>query len=151
MKHQAGVTLLELVVASALMGLLFFSGLQLLSACMTVQQSVIQSPHTQWAGLRLLTFLKITLAGIGNAEIQAEGKTLLYDSQRQLTFQHDAVHHQWQLVEKAPSHQPSLLYTWSEALPGRFAFAWQDESRRLLNIYLGNNEPALTLWLRNSA
>jgi len=150
MKRQAGVTLLEMVVASSLMGLLFFSGIHLLSALMTVEHSVIRNPATSLERLRLQTLLKIKLEGSNASEIQDQGKTLLYDSQHRLVFQHDSVYRRWQLVEKIPSHQPSLLYTWNEAHAGRFAFVWQNESRRLLNIYLGSTEPTLTLWLRNA-
>jgi hypothetical protein len=146
MPKARGVTLLELVVASAMMGLLFFSGLQLLSTLFSVQAR-LQAPASgiQTAALKRDTGLRLLLQDAQILDITDQGRTLQFQKQEQLQtlrFKPTASGG-WRLV----SDTHTLGY-WKPTSV-KSAFRFEQLHDRLLQISLGDPEKPLRIWLRN--
>lgn len=153
MKAVKGVTLLELVVASALTGLLFLSGLQMLSAMFSVHAAVMKptAQGASWEQVRLQAWLRNTLQDATDLEIVRDGKAVRYRQTTELAFKQDPTCGKWLLIRREEDQEPQVLFQWKALGKQRFAFAWQDGVTGLLDIYMGQNRPSLTLWLRNQS
>jgi hypothetical protein len=151
MKAFSGITLLELVMASVLMGLLFCSGLQLLGTLFQVQ-SVILKPGTQGADgnfIYLQAFLRSRLQGITNLEISEEGKSLHYNQTSWLSFRKNPDCPKWELVYEEEGYEAQTLFQWKNVTAENLVFTRDADNSSLLTIHLGQEAPALSIWLRN--
>lgn len=145
MKSSKGISLLELTLSASLMGLLFFSGLQMLSGLLTVQARF----GSQNAGLSLSSTLlesrlQMLIAGAQNLVVNNENQTLTFTNQgtaETLSFLKTATH--WEL-----RYRQKVLGQWplsTSLVVPHFTLA----NERLIKVQWPQSQTPLIIWLRN--
>jgi hypothetical protein len=144
MKAQ-GLSLIELTVGAALMGLLFLSGLQLLSSLFSVQAHLMPSRNAlSFEPLLLKTQLQQALQEANTVEVSPEHLSLHFQNQEgahQVRFQN--ISHSWALWQDQIqlAHWPIST---DRQKPG-FTLS----SDNLLEITLPTEKTPVRIWLRN--
>jgi hypothetical protein len=145
MRKLLGISLLELTVGSALMGLLFMSGLQLLSSLFLAQARF--SPSQQAFNVEplfLKTQLQQMLQEAELTDVAGDGLSLHFQNQtgrHQLRFQ--KVSQSWYLWQD----QVQLAH-WSVASIQKKPY-FQLSTARLLDVQLPMEKTVVSIWLRN--
>jgi hypothetical protein len=146
---SAGYTVIELVVTSLLMGLLFCGGLQLLGNLATVQRALVKdNPIVNGEDSEFLAaWLHLQLAGALRVEVINQGKGLRYQKRdgllEVLTFKEASGKSQleYQIDDQAPWQVQQGIDTKNP----HFSLVRSN----LLKIYLVSPTRPLSIWLRN--
>jgi hypothetical protein len=142
---QQGTSLIELTLGAALMGLLFFSGLQLLSSFFSVQSHLVGSESKLSVEPLLLDVqLQQQLQETMLVELDSSQQVLSFEEagqSKQLRFQQDS--QTWSLWKDARQWAH-----WSKAAVQNKPHFDLLASNRLA-IYLPNEKAPLLVWLRN--
>ena len=144
MKTQ-GMSLIELMVGASLMGLLFMSGLQLLSSLFLVQTHFSPSQNAlNFEPMLLKTQLQQALQEAERLEINADHLSLRFQNQtgaHQIRFQ-QTLHalYLWQDQEQL-AHWPIA------AIQQKPHFQQSDD--HLLEIQMPTEKTSVSIWLRN--
>lgn len=145
MKRLPGISLIELTVGSTLMGLLFMSGLQLLSSLFLVQTRVASSQSAlNLEPFILKTQLQQILQEVDGIEISPDRLSVSFQHHGQthrLRFQPTPQH--WELWQDQAqlAHWPKVSL---KQMPG-----FQQAETNLLNIHFPSEQTSISIWLRN--
>jgi hypothetical protein len=145
MKRLPGISLLELTVGSTLMGLLFMSGLQLLSSFFLVQTRVVSSQSAlNMEPFLLKTQLQQTLQAVDAVEVSPDHLSL--------NFQHHAETHRLRF-ESTPQQwllwqDQTQLAHWPKASQ-RQTPGFQQPEANLVELQFPSEKTAISIWLRN--
>lgn len=142
---QQGISLIELALAAAMMALLFFSGLQLLSTFMTVQQHLSGPENTMAIAPMLLNArLENTLSDAEDVLPDAAKLSLTFQRNHQSYVLHfEAIRNGWNLFldDQLWAHWPKAMSTTS---PG-----FELSRKNLLTVQLPVQNEPMRVWLRN--
>lgn len=140
-----GVTLLELVVASGLMGILFMSGLELLSSLFRVEARYTHHPdQVLIQPVALEARLRILLQSADHVAVQAQGNAL--------SFQQKQVPHELHFKPLGPQSQLMLdeqtLATFKSPPP---LTSFVLSTSNLITIHFPDGTNPIQIWLRNAS
>ena len=144
---RKGMSLLELTIGSTLMGLLFMSGLQLLSSLFLVQTHFSPSQNVlNFESLLVKTQLEQALQEAEILNVSIDHLSLHFQNQtgaHQIRFQNTP--HSWYLWQDQAqlAHWPVSTV---QQKPG-----FQKSSENLLEIQMPTEKTTLSIWLRNSS